>query len=205
MKFGNFRKNYQISSIMKIKDTRKIKDFPVSTGNLRFPLDFQDTENLRFSRVLPKCLSNDNMTLPSDLAISDINSSLEPRAALLTSKPLLAKNSKTNFGIFSSVRSFNLPDSDIFFLFEKLGGVFNSRQDGFLRELREVIPNNLFWSNARSKQGKNLPDHDTSIFESKLSMADFTVRNNKFIDFVSHGANNANGVFKFYENKKFSI
>ena len=35
---------------MEIKDTREIKDFPVSTGNLRFPLDFQDTKNLRFLR-----------------------------------------------------------------------------------------------------------------------------------------------------------
>ena len=34
--------------IMKIKDTRKIEDFPVSTGNQRFPLDFQDAKNLRF-------------------------------------------------------------------------------------------------------------------------------------------------------------
>jgi|TARA_B100001964_G_C14199762_1_gene585185 hypothetical protein len=36
---------------MKIKDTRKIKDFPVSTGNLRFPLDFQDTGKTKFSGV----------------------------------------------------------------------------------------------------------------------------------------------------------
>ena len=39
---------------MKIKDTRKIKDFPVSTGNLRFPLDFQDAKNLRFLCMVGK-------------------------------------------------------------------------------------------------------------------------------------------------------
>lgn len=155
--------------------------------------------------MLPKCLSNDSITLPSVFAILDINSSLDLRGDLLTSNPLFVKNSKTNFGIFSSVRIFSLPDSDIFFLFEKLGGVFNSGQDGFLRELREVIPNNLFWSNASSKQGKNLPDHDTGIFESKLSMADFTVSDNEFIDFVSHEPNNRNVVFKDYGNSKFGV
>jgi len=35
---------------MEIKDTRKSKGFSVSTGNRRFPLDFQDTKNQRFLR-----------------------------------------------------------------------------------------------------------------------------------------------------------
>ena len=35
-----------------IKDTRKIKDFPVSTGNLRFPLDFRGTQKLKIFGVL---------------------------------------------------------------------------------------------------------------------------------------------------------
>ena len=150
--------------------------------------------------MLPKCLSNDSITLPSVFAISDTNSSLDPRGTLLTSKPLLTKNSITNFGMFSSVRSFNLSDRDIFFLFEKLGGVVNSRQDGFLRELREVVSHNFFWSYASAYQGKNLPNHDSGAFESKLSMADFAVRNNILINFGSHESNKDNPIYKTYDN-----
>ena len=154
--------------------------------------------------MLPKCLSNDSITLPSVFAALDINLSLDLRGDLLTSNPLFAKNSKTNFGIFSSVRSFNLPDSDIFFLFEKLGGVVNSRQDGFLGELRKVVSDDFFGGYASAYQGKDLPNHDSGSFESELSMADFRVGDNILINFGSHNADNDNSIYKTFDKRFYA-
>ncbi len=146
--------------------------------------------------MLPKCLSNDSITLPSALAILDISPSSEPAGARLKSNPSFSKNSLTSFGMFSSARSFSLPNRDIFFLLEKLGGVVNSRQDSFFRELRKVVSDDFFGGYASAYQGENLPYHNSGSFESELSMANFAVRNNVLVDFNSHNSNNDNEIYK---------
>jgi len=150
--------------------------------------------------MLPKCLSNDSIILPSVFAITDINSSLDPREAFFISNPLLDKNSITKFGMFSSARSFSLSNRNIFFLLEKFGGIVNSRQDSFFRELGEVVPEDFFRGYASAYQGKNLPYHNSGAFESELSMADFAVRDNVFVDFNSHNVDNNNLLYKTYDN-----
>jgi len=103
--------------------------------------------------------------------------------------------------MFSSARSFNLSDGDIFFLLENLGGIVHSREDGFFGELGEVVPDDIISSYSGAEQGEDLPNHYSGAFEGEHSMTDVGVRNNEFVNFSSHNADNDNSLFKSYDNK----
>lgn len=152
------------------------------------------------NKTLPKCLSKDKITLPSDLANLAISPLSERKGAFFTSNPSFSNNFTTLLGTFSSENKFNLLlEDDIFFLFDKFRGVIQGRENGFFSESREVISNDFFWCNSSSQQVKNLPNHNSSIFESWLPMTDFAVNDNMPVNFNSHEIDKDNGVFKFYE------
>ena len=144
-------------NILKSKD-ESVNNLPLNSEGLTFSNKFNNEENTVLirggcilintipeyfsggnSRILPKCLSNVNITLPSDSAKSATSSSSALKGAFFTSKPPFASNSTNLLGIFSSESSFGLED-DISFLSDQLGSIFGRRQDGFSSALRTGIP-----------------------------------------------------------------
>src|SRR3989338_3767917 len=95
------------------------------------------------NRILPRCLSNDNITLPSDLASLATSSSSERKEAFFTSKPSFSSSLTTLSGTFSSEYNFGLLEDDILFLFNQLGGVINSRKNSFLGKSRKIVINDF--------------------------------------------------------------
>ena len=152
------------------------------------------------NKIFPKCLSNDKITLPSKLASLAISPSSDLKGAFLISKPASSNSLTTLSGTFSSEYSLNLLENDILFPFNQLRGIIQGREDSFFGEPRKVISNDFIWCNSSSQKIKDLPDHYSGIFESRLSMADFAVNDNKLVNFGSHNANNDNLVFKSYDN-----
>jgi len=156
------------------------------------------------NRILPRCLSNDNITLPSDLASLATSSSSERKEAFFTSKPSFSSSLTTLSGTFSSEYNFGLLEDDILFLFNQLGGVINGRENRFLSEPREVVPDDFIWRYTGSKQIEDLPDHYSGIFENRNTVADFAVDYNVLVDFDSHGYYDGKAVYKCFENQRFS-
>mgnify|MGYP001559016131 CR=1 FL=1 len=154
------------------------------------------------NKMLPRCLSNDNITLSSDLASSAISSSSERKGAFFTSKPSSYNSLITLSGTFSSEYNPGLLEDDIFFLFNQLGSVINSRKNSFLGKSREIVLNDFAYCDASSEQIKNLPDHYSGIFESRSTMTNFAINDNVFVNFSSHINNNDNLIFKSYDNMK---
>ena len=150
------------------------------------------------NRILPRCLSNDNITLPSDLASSAISSSSERKAAFFTSKPSSSNSLTTLSGMFSSEYNFGLLEDDIFFLFNQLGSVINGRENSFLSQSRKIVLNDFIYCDTSSQQIENLPDHYSGIPKSRSSMTNFAVNDNVLVDFDSHGYYDANLVYKFF-------
>ena len=67
------------------------------------------------------------------------------------------------------------------------------------RSERREIFNNFVNTGSGFQHFENLPDHDSCSFESRLSMTDFTVCNNIFINFGSHGNFIKEVLFKYFD------
>ena len=61
---------------------------------------------------------------------------------------------------------------------------------------RRICLKNFFYTCSSFKHLKNLPDHDPTPVESRLSMADFAVCNNEFTNFNPHNLKEKNELFK---------
>ncbi len=150
----------------------------------------QITENISSLASSEKSPSLVIRTLCSDFEnsanlLSDIPFGLE-----IMSNPCFLRNfSSPNF-TFSSL--INLTEGnaelDIVSTPHKISGILESRPY-MLFSQRRIVLNNFFNTHLPFKHLKNLPDHDSGVFESGLSVADFTVSNNIFIDFNSHKLN----------------
>ncbi|MEK6984156.1 MAG: LamG-like jellyroll fold domain-containing protein [Nanoarchaeota archaeon] len=153
------------------------------------------------NKTLPKCLSKDKITLFSKLASLAISSSSDLKGAFFTSKPSFLSNSTIFSGTFSSEYSFNLLEDDIFFFFNQLRGIVQSRENGFFGKSGEVIFNDSIWCDTSSQQVNYLPDHNSSSLEGRFTMTDFAVNDNILVDFDSHEINNGDVIFKDSENQ----
>jgi len=150
------------------------------------------------NKILPRCLSNDSITLHSELASSAISSSSDRKGAFFTSKPSFSSSLTTLSGTFSSEYNFGLLEYNILFLFNQFRGVINGRENRFLSESGEIILYDFIWSYAGSKQIKDLPDHYSCVFESRNAMTDFAVNYNILVDFDSHGYHEENAIYKCF-------
>lgn len=168
----------------------------------------------------PKCLSNVINTLSSEVAADIICSSEVDGGTDLTSCFSLI-NFTNLLGIFSSQRIFSLECSDedlrifveemalvernISLSLEYLRSMDERGKNGFLGELGKIVFENLSYRNSCSKQFNNLPNHDSGAFESWLSMADFAVSDNIFVNFDSHDLMNINEIYKTLGLSKVNV
>jgi hypothetical protein len=136
------------------------------------------------NKVLAKCLSKDNNILSSDLDNSATFSSGNEKGACLISNPSFLNNSTTFFGRFSSHRSFNFffGKDNISFWFNHLSSIFQSSQDSLFRKLGIIISKNFFNGYPGRQQIQNQINHNSGPLKSRLTVADFWVSNNVFID-----------------------
>ncbi len=118
-----------------------------------------------------------------------------PFAAYSAESPLLSSKRFTDLEIFSSSRNFG--ESGITLSADKLGSVFKSSRN-MLPGDRGIVFHNIFNRFSSSHQLNNIAYQDSGAFESRLSMADFTVRDNILINFDSHGSYNNDALFKLY-------
>ena len=176
--------------------------------------DFQDTENLRFSRVLSlgyiqesvKSSSLVTNTLFSDLD-SSANSPFEsPFGLKVTSYPSNFKNFNNSIFTFSSNRNLSFfkwnCDFDIISPSGKISSIMQSCLDMLLGERCHETCNYLLNRHSSFNHFQNLPDHYSGTFESWLSMADFAIRYNILVDFYSHAIDNVDTVYKGFDGIK---
>jgi len=121
---------------------------------------------------------------------------LVPLAAYSAESPLDARNSLISILMFSSSRNFSEPN--ITFSADGLGSILQGVSDHFLSDAG-VTSNNAFYAFPGSDQFNNITNQNPSALKSRLSMADFAVRNYELANFDSHINNNDNLVFKGFE------
>src|SRR3989338_8779181 len=108
---------------------------------------------------------------------------------LLSSKLFIAR------GMFSSSKNFG--ESDIAFSTDELGSIFECSRN-MLPCDRRIVFQNIFNRFACCDHFNNITNHNSGAFKSRLSMADFAVRNNIIVNFNSHERYNASCVFKIF-------
>ncbi len=171
------------------KDVMKIKDF-------------QDTENLRFSRVFKKSLSNDNIALPSSHANRYNLEFLTPFSAYLISMPLSESDLINLASASSSEKNLNFkvdkPLTSEFF-----SSVVQGSPD-MLPSQGRISFEDIFKGFSCLEHFKDLRDPDSGAPESGLSTANFAVRDNKLVNFSSHINSNDNSIYKTFDKKFYA-
>jgi len=121
-----------------------------------------------------------------------------------TSYPSEFKNLNNSFFTFSSSRNLGCEwnsDGSIISSSSKISSIMQSCLDVLFCEGCYEACDYLFGRNSSFEHLQDLPDHYSGALKSRLSMADFAVRDNVLIDFDSHEADNGNAVFKPYDDK----
>jgi len=195
-------KNPSKSSGLDLSLSKLENDFNNSSG-LSCGILNQITENIfsfGYKKGSIKSTSLETNTLFSDLE-NNANLPLEsPFGLKVTSYPADIKNFNKSFFTFSSNRNLSFLkwdcDFGIISSSSKVSSIMQSCLDMLLCEGRYETCNYLFNGNSSFKHLQNLPNHDSGTFESRFSMADFTIRNNVLVDFGSHAIDNVKVVYK---------
>ena len=151
------------------------------------------------NEVLRKSLSRVNIAFDSLHASEYSLEFLMPFSAYLISMPL-SNSSLTNLSSTSSSAKNLSFDMDKSFTSEPFSGVMQSSFDVLLSQGR-ISFENILEAFSGFEHLQNRVHHNSSSLESGLSVTDFTVRNDVFINFGSHVPDNDTVVFKDYGNK----
>ncbi|MBI2557708.1 hypothetical protein HYW20_00130 [Candidatus Woesearchaeota archaeon] len=146
------------------------------------------------NEVFKKSLSRVNIALDSLHASEYSLEFLTPFTAYLMSTPLFDKDLTNLASTSSSARnlSFNMDKS---FTSQSLSCIVQGCFDVLLSQ-RRISLENVLETFSSFEHFQDRMNHNSGAFESGLSVADFAVRDNKFIDFGSHEADSGNLVFK---------
>ncbi len=151
-----------------------------------------DGENNAVFRI---SLSLDNIALPS-LHANEYNSEfLTPFSAYAMSAPLLERNLISLASISSSEKNLSF-DIDKSLSRQSFSSIMQSCFNMFLSQ-RGICFENFVNRGARFKHFQYRMDHDSSAFESGLSMTNLGVCNNILIDFNSHDNDNLKEYLNF--------
>ena len=174
------------------------KDSDFSCGILS-----QTTENI---------FSSPNSRKSSSLVTNTRFSDLENSASLpfeipfgfeIILTPCCLRNISSPNLTFSSLRNLILEgdvDDDILFTPCQISCIMQGCFDMFFSQ-RRIIFENFLDGHSAFKHFQDLPNHNSSAFESRLSMADFTIRDNIFVNFDSHRSQVGNPLFKTFVSK----
>ena len=175
-----------------------IKDYILRCGILN-----QTTEDISPLENLRKSSSLVTNTRFSDLE----NSASLPFESLfgfdITSTPCCLRNLSNLVSTFSSNRSLGLEgdiNNDIFLTPCQISCILQCCPDVFFSQGGECFKD-FFKGSSVFKHFQDLPDHDSCTSKSRLSMADFAVRNDIFVDFNSHITQIGNFIFKPFEDE----
>ena len=179
------------------------KDSGLSCGILN-----QTIENI--VSLLYGASSVKSQSFVTNILSSDIenlaSSPLDSCLGLKTTSKSFLRNCNNSFLTFSSSRNFSfLPsdaNDDIVASFNKTSCIMQSCFNMLLCEGNKECIKNLFYRNSCFKHLQDLPDHDSCAFESRLSMADFAVCNNIFVNFDSHCNNSTNNDYLSFSIEK---
>jgi len=137
--------------------------------------------------------SRKSSSLVTNILCSDLENSanlpfVSPLGLEITSTPSFLRNLSSLLSTFSSNRNLIFEgdiNNDIFFTSGNISCILQSCSDMFFSQRGESLKD-FFELSSVLKHFKDLPDHNSCAFESKLSMANLTVRYNVFVDFDSH-------------------
>jgi len=77
-----------------------------------------------------------------------------------------------------------------------IGGIAQRSLDMDFCQSRIIVPDNFFSADINSEKPKNIANHDSCAVKSELSMADFGVCSDVFVDFEPHTIYSDNPLFK---------
>ncbi|MEK6984157.1 MAG: hypothetical protein AABX33_06295 [Nanoarchaeota archaeon] len=203
-------------SFNSIKNPSKSSGLDLSLSNLEN--EFINDSILRcgiLNQTIENIFSLENSAKSSSLVTNTLCSDLENSASLpfespfgfeTASAPCCSRNLFNLSSTFSSRRNLSLDwdvDNDILFTSSQISRILQSCFNMLLSQRMECLKD-FFKRGSIFQHLQNLPDHYSSSFESGLSMANFTVRNDEFVNFNSHETNNSNVVFKDYDNQNIA-
>jgi len=160
-------------------------------------------ENILSLLNLMKSVSFVTNTLFSDFENSANLPLVNPFGLEITSTPCSLRNLSSLLSTFSSKRNLTCGvdiDDDIFITFGDICSVLQSCCDMFFSQGRESFEDFINICSCL-EHFKNLPDHNSSVFESRFTMADFRVNNYIIINFYSHNYRDGGEIFKCFSLK----